>query len=47
MTPSEAATCANGDMTPIDVERIRRADPSRSLDQVEPDAVDPDVGIDV
>jgi hypothetical protein len=27
MTPSEAATCANGGLTPVDVERIRRADP--------------------
>jgi hypothetical protein len=27
MTPTEAATCAHGGMTPTDVQRIRRADP--------------------
>lgn len=45
MTPIEAATCANGGMTPLDVQRIRRADPGWARPAPEPDPPAPGDGI--
>jgi hypothetical protein len=42
MTPAEAATCANGGLTPTDVQRIRRADPGWA--RPEPEAPAPELG---
>lgn len=49
ITPSEAATCANGYLKPADVERIRRADPTRALTetQLARSQASTDLGIDV
>lgn len=45
MTPSEAASCAAVGMTPVDVERIRRADPGWSRPEPSPEQPDPGWGI--
>ncbi len=47
MTPTEAAACAAGGMTPTDVRRIRRADPGWALPEPEPLAPEPGYGIDL
>jgi hypothetical protein len=45
MEPSEAATCANNGMTPVDVERVRRADPGWTRPEPEPGVADAGWGI--
>ena len=45
MSPSEAATCANGGLSPVDVERVRRADPGWRRPEPQADAVEPGWGI--
>ncbi len=47
MTPTEAATCANGGMTPTDVQRIRHADPGWARPEPEPPAPEPGYGIEL
>jgi len=44
MTPSEAAQAVNNGVAPIDVERIRRADPAWAR-PVDPEVAAPDMGI--